>query len=97
MKVVNMPWLNRVDVKWLAEVVGDCPAIYVLDDHAKVGGLADMLLNTAKAQRLFDTVSFHTFAVEGHPACGTPAEVLHFHGLDAVSLAQRVLHNQSRS
>jgi len=31
------------------------------------------------------------FAVEGWPACGTPTEALHFHGLDGTSLAKRIM------
>lgn len=91
LKVVNMPWLNRADVKWLIDVVGECPAIYILEDHAKVGGLGDMLLNTIKRERVFETLPFQIFAVEGYPACGTPAEALNFHGLDGASLAARIL------
>lgn len=91
LKVVNMPWLNRTEVKWLIDVVGECQAIYVLEDHAKVGGLGDMLLNTLKRERVFETLPFQIFGVEGYPACGTPAEALNFHKLDGASLAARIL------
>jgi transketolase len=93
LKVVNMPWLNRADVKWLIDVVAECPAVYVLEDHAKVGGLGDMLLNTFKRERVFETLPFQIFGVEGYPACGTPAEALNFHGLDGASLAARILQD----
>ena len=42
-QVVNMPWLNRVDASWLAELVEPFEEIFVLEDHAPVGGLGDML------------------------------------------------------
>jgi len=32
------------------------------------------------------------FAVKGHAACGTPAEVLSHHGLSGEKLAARILH-----
>ena len=35
LKVVNMPWLNRVDQQWLTETVEPSSAIYVLDDHGR--------------------------------------------------------------
>ena len=41
LKVVSMPWLNRVDPEWLQEAVSSCPAIYVLEDHGPVGGLLE--------------------------------------------------------
>lgn len=91
LKVVNMPWLNRVNVEWLKDVVGACPAIYVLEDHAPVGGLGDKLLSVIKRERIFETVPFEVFGVEGFPACGTPAEALGFHALDGASLARRIL------
>lgn len=91
LKVVNMPWLNRVDEQWLSETIGAAPAIYVLDDHAPVGGLGDTLLNHVAQSDLLKARPFKKFAVEGYPACGTPSEVLNFHGLDGASLAARVL------
>lgn len=91
LKVVNMPWLNRADTNWLKDVVGECPAIYVLEDHAKVGGLGEMLLTTFKREGIFDDRTVQIFGVEGYPACGTPAEALNFHGLDGASLAARIL------
>jgi transketolase len=91
LKVVNMPWLNRVNEKWLEEIVGTCRSIYVLEDHASVGGLGDMLLRVVKRDRIFETRPFHVFAVEGFPACGIPAEALGFHKLDGAALAARIL------
>lgn len=91
LRVVNMPWLNRVDDQWLAEVLEPCRAIFVLEDHAPVGGLGDHLLNHLVKQNLLADRAFEKFAVEGYPACGTPAQVLRFHRLDGESLAPRVL------
>jgi transketolase len=90
LKVVNMPWLNRIDTEWLREAVGYCPSIYVLEDHAPVGGLGDMLLSTMKRERVFETLPFQIFAVEGYPACGTPAEALKFHELDGAALVANI-------
>ncbi len=46
LKVVNMPWLNKIDKKWLKDVVRDQKRIFVLEDHSAIGGLGDRLLNT---------------------------------------------------
>jgi transketolase len=91
LKVVNMPWLNLADPEWLAETIKNCRAIYVSEDHSPVGALGDMLLNKLSEANLLAARTFCKFGVEGHPACGTPAEALNFHGLDAASLAARVL------
>jgi transketolase len=82
--VVNMPWLNRVDPAWLQELVDSFEHLFVVEDHAPVGGLADTLRRELGGRVL--TV----FGVEGWPACGTPAEALRFHGLDGASLAARI-------
>lgn len=91
LKVVNMPWLNRVDEQWLTETVAPSSAIYVLDDHAPVGGLGDTLLNQLMRANLLQNRTFKKFAVRGYPACGTPREVLDFHGLSGQSLAAQIL------
>ena len=81
--VVDMPWLNRFDSDWLEEVAS-FDHVFVLEDHAPVGGLADGL------RRHLDSPRITAFGVEGWPACGTPTEVLGFHGLDGASLADRI-------
>jgi transketolase len=82
--VVNMPWLNRIDASWLAELVEPFDEIFVLEDHSPVGGLGDSL------RRALPGRTVQVFGVEGWPACGTPSEALRFHGLDGSSLADRI-------
>ena len=93
LKVVNMPWLNRVDKDWFEDVAADCEAIFVLDNHAAVGGLGDYLLNTLISSRTLRYNIFQKFAVSSYPACGTPSETLKYHELDGESLASRILEN----
>ncbi len=83
-QVVNMPWLNRVDQEWLAELVESFGEILVLEDHAPVGALGDSL------RRHLEGRTVNVFGVEGWPACGSPIEALRFHGLDGASLADRI-------
>jgi transketolase len=88
--VINMPWLNRVDRSWFMSTISGVPAIAVLDDHAPVGGLGDTLQNALLEGPRPLTQAFWKFAVEGEPACGTPAEALRHHRLDGASLAARL-------
>jgi len=90
LKVVHMPWLNRVDPKWLRDIVGSCNNICVVDDHSPIGGLGDTMLNGLAGLGILEGRRFKKFAVEGYPACGTPQEVLRYHGLDGASLAARM-------
>jgi transketolase len=88
--VLNLPWLNQVDMEWLASVVGDAQHLFVLEDHAPAGGLASaILLEAHRTGRLCDR-RVHQHAVHGVPECGTPREALRKHGLDADSLVQSV-------
>jgi transketolase len=82
--VVNMPWLNRIDREWIAELVEQFGEIFVLEDHGPVGALGDAL------RRELDGRAVTVFGVDRWPACGTPAEALRFHGLDGSSLADRM-------
>ncbi len=82
--VVALPWLNRFDHGWLAEAVAPYDQVFVLEDHAAVGGLGDAL------RRELDARPITVFGVEGWPACGTPQEALRFHRLDGASLAERI-------
>ena len=84
LQVVNMPWLNRVDVEWVSELAEPFGDVFVLEDHAPVGALGDSV------RRALDGRAVTVFGVEGWPACGTPGEALRFHGLDGASLADRI-------
>jgi transketolase len=91
LKVVNMPWLNRVDGKWLGETVDPGKPMFVVDNHASYGGLGNCLLGEIMASTTLRHIRLVRFAVEEYPACGTPQEVLGYHQLDGQSLARRVL------
>jgi transketolase len=84
LQVVNMPWLNRVDLDWLNELVEPFDELFVVEDHAPVGALGDAL------RRELGPRPLTVYGVEGWPACGTPVEALRFHGLDGSSLADRI-------
>jgi len=88
--VINMPWLNRLDGAWIEEIVASTDNIFVLEDHAAVGGLGDRLLELLVSRALLKDRSFEKIALDGYPAFGTPFEVLEHHGLDGASLAARI-------
>ncbi len=89
--VVNMPWLNRVDVAWLAPLIQQYEHVCVVEDHAPVGALGDHLLAALAEGDVAGRWVFRKYAVDGFPAMGTPPEALAHHGLDAGSLMRRIL------
>lgn len=90
LKVMNMPWLNKINRYWLKNVVGDQKKIIVLEDHSAIGGLGDRLLNALVEINSIEGKEFINFGLKEYPECGTPLEVLEFHQLDAKSLAKRI-------
>ncbi len=91
LKVINLPWINRIDVSWLKEAIGESETVFALDNHSIYGALGDNLLNAIMNSETLHTTRLIKFGVEGYPACGTPAEVLAYHKLDGPSLAARIL------
>ena len=90
LKVINMPWLNKIDNEWLKKIVKDQKKIFVLEDHSAVGGLGDRLLNALNENGILENREFINLGLTEYPECGTPWEVLNYHKLDGKSLAQRI-------
>jgi transketolase len=90
LKIVNLPWLNRIDQNWLEQTVGDCQEIFVVDNHSPYGGLGDSLLNAVMQSDRLRGTRLTKFAIDDYPVCGTPPEVLHHHRLDGESMAARI-------
>jgi transketolase len=91
LRVVNLPWLNRIDGPWFEQAVGRCETLFALDNHSGVGGLGDRLLNAMNESEILRGRRLLKFAIDDHPACGTPPEVLRHHGVDGRSLADRIV------
>jgi transketolase len=85
LRVVNLPFLNRIDAAWFGRVIAGAPAIFTIDNHYVAGGLGEKLLAaTASAGWSGKT---HQFGLRDVPPGGQPTEVLEALGLDATSLA----------
>jgi transketolase len=91
LKVINLPWLNRLDTHWFQEMLGDCQTLFVLDNHSHFGGLGDQLLNATQSLPALRQKRLIKLALEEYPACGAPQEVLRYHRLDGQSMAAAIL------
>jgi transketolase len=91
LKVVNLPWLNRLDEEWFNKSIADCDTVFVLDNHSQYGGLGDQILNTAQKIEAARSKRYIKFGLDEYPACGTPPEVLTYHKLDGKSIAATIL------
>src|SRR5262252_2825817 len=81
--VINHPWLNRIDDVWVGESLGRFPAVITLDNHYTTLGQGVMIAAALARGRCQADV--RTIGLTDIPACGTNAEVLGHHGLDAPS------------
>jgi len=86
--VINHPWLNRIDDVWVGESLGRFPAVITLDNHYTTLGQGVMIAAALARGRCQADV--RTIGLTDIPACGTNAEVLSHHGLDAPSIAKAV-------
>ncbi len=90
-RVVNLPWLNRIDAAWLCDAVAGVPWIFALDDHYVVGGQGDMLLCTlCETGGLAGQARARRLGVTGIPVCGQNDEALRAHRLDAEGLVAQI-------
>jgi transketolase len=81
-KVINLPWLNRVDAYWLKEAIGTCRSVLCLDNHYTRGGQGDLVARTLMEAGM-GRVAFGIHGVRDVPPSGTNQEVLAQQGLDA--------------
>src|SRR5690606_7418511 len=89
-RLVNLPWLNRVDSGWLRETVGDARSIVTLDNHYVRGGQGEMIAAAVAELGLQPGPRVLRAGVTELPECGTNDEVLAYHGLDVAGLVRVV-------
>jgi transketolase len=87
-RLVNLPWLNRIDSGWLRDVLGRCRSIVTLDNHYLRGGQGDMIGAAVAELGLQPGARVTRLGVTELPRCGTNDEVLAYHGLDVAGLVQ---------
>jgi transketolase len=91
-RLVNLPWLNRLDPGWLRQVVGACRSIVTLDNHYVRGGQGEMVAAAVAELGLEPGVRVTRVGVTELPECGTNDEVLAHHGLDIAGLVKALRH-----
>jgi transketolase len=93
-KVINLPWLNRIDRRWLRDVLGSVRRVVTFDNHYTHGGQGEMVAAAIAGLDLESRPHVTNIGVAELPKCGTNDEVLRYHKLDVdgmVSLIQNGL------
>lgn len=86
--VIDLPWLNRIDDEWVREELGRYPLVVTLDNHYLEFGQGVMV--AAAMARAGVRAEVVPVGLREIPACGSNADVLAYHGLDAASLVRTV-------
>jgi transketolase len=86
--VLDLPWLNRIDDLWVADVLRDQPALFLIEDHYPELGQSAFVAGALARVGL--VVPMHVYGVDGIPVSGQNLEALDHHGLSAVRLAERI-------
>jgi transketolase len=89
-RLINLPWLNRVNREWLTQAIGSCRSIVTLDNHYVHGGQGDMIAAAVAELGLLPAAHVTRIGVTELPECGTNDEVLAYHGLDVAGLVKNI-------
>lgn len=87
-RVVNLPWLNRVDASWLQSMLAGCKQLFCLDNHYLTGGQADAVIRAAAM--IGAGLEIVALGVREVPPSGTNPEVLQAVGLDVDSIVAAI-------
>jgi transketolase len=90
--VIDLPWLNRVDDEWV-KTLGAYKQILTLDNHYVELGQGVMVAAALARNGVRSGVS--SIGLTEIPACGSNADVLAYHGLDAAGIAKAVLNRSA--
>jgi transketolase len=85
--VIDLPWLNRIDDEWV-KTLGAFSHIVTLDNHYLEYGQGVMI--GAALSRAGVRSQLSQIGLKDVPACGSNADVLAYHGLDAAGIARTV-------
>ncbi len=88
LKVINLPWLNRIDEVWLKKIITNYKYIFTLDNHYIFGGQGQLI--SSLLCDIDASIPVKKFGLTDIPLCGQNDEVLKAHRLDAESLAQNI-------
>ena len=89
-KVINLPWLNSIDVDWLAKVLGPINQLITVDNHFIEGGQGEEILRLMNSHPQLKKKKITLFGIQGFTESGQPIETLYHHQLDSNSLFLKI-------
>lgn len=89
-RVIDMPWLNRVDVNWLQRALSGIRFLFTIDDQYIRGGQGDLLLSTLAESSWPSGLRAKRIGLTTLPECGHNDEVLAHHAFDGPGIARTI-------
>jgi transketolase len=86
-RVLNLPWLNKIDANWLLGSLSGISEVFVLENHAPVGGQADEILEIALQE---PGLHVHRIGMAGFGQSGEGEDILRYYGMDFQSIAAKI-------
>lgn len=90
-KIINLPWLNRINVEWLEENLSSPPLWMVVENHMSYGGLAEELEDLIRKHPGLGGIKLIKNGIDELARTGNIPEILKYYKLDPESLAERVI------
>ncbi len=87
-RVINMPWLNRIEASFIDDAFLLKRSNYILEDHMKNGGLFSHINN--EINELNYNHKIECIGLSDFPKCGNPLEVLDFHNLNYKHIVNKI-------
>lgn len=87
-KVIDLPWLNNINRKWLIDSIGDAKTVICLENHAVVGGQSEEIMRIMSSHAVDS--KFYAMGIEGFGTSGEGAEILSYYGLDHQNIVNNI-------
>jgi len=85
-KIINLPWLNKIDSEWLKETIGNINNVLCIENHSIYGGQSDEI------RKLLPDKNIHTIGIDWFGQSGDAKDILEYYWLDYKSIATKVKH-----
>lgn len=90
-QVVATPWINRTDADWYRETINRAAPLVTVENHFVAHGFGAHFVTALAEAGALPSAPVLRIGLNELPASGRNDEVLRHHGLDAKSIAERVL------
>lgn len=88
-KIVNLPWLNHIDEKWLVDTIGNTEFVFCVENHSTVGGQSEEIMRILSSSAL-GNIKFCSIGIQGYGQSGEDEEILKHYGVDSLSIAEKI-------